>query len=88
MSECAKSWETWTDREGYCCLTLCNPTDCSPPGSSVLQPQGLQPARLLCLWDFPSKNTGVGCHFLLQGFFSTQGSNLHPLHLQWDFFTT
>ena len=26
MSECAKSWETWTDREGYCCLTLCNPT--------------------------------------------------------------
>ena len=26
-------------------------------------------------WDFPSKNTGVGCHFLLQGIFPTQGSN-------------
>ena len=27
---------------------------------------GLQPARLLCPWDFPGKNAGVGCHFLLQ----------------------
>ena len=33
------------------------------------------PARLFCPWDFPGKNTGVGCHFLLQGIFSTQGSN-------------
>ena len=33
------------------CLTLCDPMDCSPPGSP---------------WDFPGKNTGVGCHFLLQ----------------------
>ena len=33
------------------------------------------PARLLCPWDFPSKNTGVGCHSLLQGIFSTQGLN-------------
>ena len=33
-------------------------------------------ARLLCSWDFPGKNTGVGCHFLLQGIFLTQGSNL------------
>ena len=32
-------------------------------------------ARLLCLWDSPSKNTGVGCHFFLQGIFPTQGSN-------------
>ena len=35
----------------------------------------LRPARLLCLWDFPGKNPGVGCHFLLQGIFPTQGSN-------------
>ena len=28
-------------------------------------------------WDFPGKETGVGCHFLLQGIFSTQRSNLH-----------
>ena len=34
------------------------------------------PASLLCPWDFPGKNTRVGCHFLLQGIFLTQGSNL------------
>ena len=34
---------------------------------SSLRPHGLQPARLLCPWDSPSKNTGVGCHALLQG---------------------
>ena len=33
---------------------------------------GLQPARLLCPWDFPGRNTRVGCHFLLQGIFPTQ----------------
>ena len=32
--------------------------------------------RPLCLWDFPSKNTGVDCCFLLQGIFLTQGANL------------
>ena len=40
--------------------------------------------RLLCPWDFPGKNTGVGCHFLLQGIFPTQGSNLQLLHWQAD----
>ena len=43
-------------------LTLCNPTDCGPPGSSV---HG----------DFQGKNTRVCCHALLQGIFPTQGSN-------------
>ena len=43
--------------------------------SSSLWPYGLQPARLLCPWDFPGKNTGEVCHFLLQGIFPTQGSN-------------
>ena len=33
------------------------------------------PYRLLCPWDFPGKNTGVGCHFLFQGIFPTQRSN-------------
>ena len=46
-----------------------------------LQPYGLQPTRLLCPWDSPGKNTGAGCHFLLQGLFPTQGSNLHLLRL-------
>ena len=49
------------------CPTLCDPTDCSPLGSPV---HG----------DSPGKNTGVGCHFLLQGIFPTQGLNLHVLH--------
>ena len=48
----------------------------------TVQPQGLYPARLLCPWHPPGKNTGVGCHFLLQGLFLTQGSNPHVLHLQ------
>ena len=50
-------------------------------------PLGLQPARLLCLWDSPGKNTGVGCHFLLQGIFPTQGWNPRLL-LAAGFFTT
>ena len=45
------------------CPTLWDPMDCSVP------------VRLLCPWNFSSKNTGEGCHFLLQGIFPTQGSN-------------
>ena len=44
------------------CLTLCNPRDCSLPGSSVHA-------------DSPDKNSGVGCHARLQGIFPTQGLN-------------
>ena len=44
------------------CLILCNPMDCSLPGSSV---HG----------DSPDKKTGVGCYTLLQGIFPTQGLN-------------
>ena len=36
--------------------------------------------RLLCPWSFPGKSAGVGCHFLLQGIFPTQGSNPGLLH--------
>ena len=49
-----------------------------------LQPYGLQPARLLYPLDSPGKNIGVGCHFLLQGIFPTQGSNLYLLLWQAD----
>ena len=60
------------------CLTLCNPMDCSPPGSS-------------CPWDSPGKNTGLAGLFLLQGIFPIQGPNpcLIPalqvclLHCRW-----
>ena len=44
----------------------------------TLQPHGLSPIRLLCPWDSPGKNTGVGCHALLQGIFPTQGLNPGP----------
>ena len=37
--------------------------------SDSLRPHGLQPAMLLCAWDSPGNNTGVGCHFLLPGIF-------------------
>ena len=49
------------------CPTVCNPIDCSPPGSSV---HG----------DSLGKNTGVGCHALLQGIFWIQGFNSGPPH--------
>ena len=45
-----------------------------------LQPHGLQPTGFICLWDFPGKDTGVGCHFLLQGIFPIQGLNPDLLH--------
>ena len=48
--------------------------------SDSLRLHGLQLTRLLCLWDFPGKSTGVGCRFLLQGIFPTQGSNLSLPH--------
>ena len=57
---CAKSLQS--------CLTLCDPMDYSPPGSSVHE-------------DSPGKNTGVGCHALLQGIFPTQGWKPHTLCL-------
>ena len=48
------------------CLTLCDPMDCSLPG--------------LLPWDSLGKNTGAGCHFLLQGIFLAQELNPHLLH--------
>ena len=48
--------------------------------SDSLRYHGLQPTRLLCPRKFPGKNTWVGCHFLLQGIFLTQGQNPGLLH--------
>ena len=53
---------------------MCSVTQMCP---TLLQTHELQPTRLLCPWDFPGKNTGVGCHALLQGIFPTQGLNPH-----------
>ena len=43
--------------------------------SNSFRLHGLQPTRLLCPWNSPGKNTGVGSHSLLQRIFPTQGSN-------------
>ena len=53
-----------------------------------MRPHGLQPARLLWLWDFPGRNTGVGGHFLFQGLFPSHGLNPSLLHWQAFFFLT
>ena len=55
---------------GQSCLTLCDCMDCRPTGSSV---HG----------GSPGKNTGVGCHALLQGILPTQEWNLGLLHFSW-----
>ena len=66
----------------HCCGCLI-----SSLGSRLLSPvwlllsPGLQPTRLLCPWTFSGKNTGAGCHCLLQGIFLAQGSNPCPLQL-------
>ena len=60
------------DQSVQLCLTLCNPVNCSP--------------RFLCPWESTGKNTGVGCHALLQGIFLTYGLNLYflcLLHCRW-----
>ena len=59
------------------CCCCCLGTKLSP---TLLKASGLYPARLLCPWDFPGNNTGVGCHFLLQHIFPTQGLNPGLLH--------
>ena len=67
-------WHCWLNGHllnsvGQSCLTLCDPTDCSPSGP-------------LCQWASSGKNTGVGCHALLQGIFPTQGSNSGVPHFR------
>ena len=57
-------------------------------GLTLLQLDGLQPARLLCLWDSPGKNTAVGLCALFQGIFLTQGSKPSSPALADRFFTT
>ena len=46
-----------------------------------LQPHGLQPARFLCPWNSPGKDTGESCHAPFRGIFLTQGLNFHLLSL-------
>ena len=61
----------------HCCCWRLVASSCL----TLLQTRGLQPTRLLCPWDSPGKNTGMGCCVLLQGIFPTQASNPCLLHL-------
>ena len=76
MTESPKMLQLIKDPCAVLCLvvqsgpTLCDPMDCSPPGSSVHV-------------DSPGKNTRVGHHALLWGIFPTQGSNPGLLHCRW-----
>ena len=51
--------------------------------SNSSQPRGLWPTRLLRPQDFLGENSGVGCHFFLQGISLTQELNPHPLLGEW-----
>ena len=89
MQEIFAKWDVetwlpgnWENKRSYlipalkfCCCCLVNKL------YPTLQPHGLESTKLLCPWDFPGKNTGVGCHFLLQGLFLTQGSNPRLLQM-------
>ena len=63
----------------YCSKSLRYSVLCSVKSNSLPSCE-LQSTRLLCSWGFPGKNTGVGCHFLLQRIFQTQGLNPCLLH--------
>ena len=65
--ECEETEQTVLCLVTQSCPTLCDPMD-------------LKPTRLLCPWNSPGKNTGVGCHALLQEIFPIQGSNPGLLH--------
>ena len=55
--------------------------------SNSLQPHGFQLTKILCPWDSPGKNTGVGCHFLLQGIFPQPRGQPESLSVASSFFT-
>ena len=61
---------SWLTKDSQCSVAL-------------VMSDSLQPTRLLCPWNFPGKNTGVGCHALLQRIFPTQGLNPRLLHCRW-----
>ena len=73
------------------CVCVCVCVCCAVLSYSVISdslwPQGLQPARLLCPWNFPGKNTGLGCYFLLQEYLPNLGIEPMSPVLAGRFFT-
>ena len=72
-SQWAKQIENHPSHSSLCCVVL------SRCRVRLFSTPWLQPTRI-CPWDSPGKNTGVGCHFLLQGIFPNQGLNPGLLH--------
>ena len=72
MNESPHKYEQYKSKKSESCSVI----------SDSLQPHGLQPARLLCPWDSPGQDTGVGSHSLFQGIFPTQGSKPGLLHFR------
>ena len=77
---CADLWSGGRSVSG--CL-LPYPVCACSVASNSLRPHGLQPAKLLCPWDSPGKQTGAGCRLLLQGTFPTQRSKLSLCLVHW-----
>ena len=71
----------WSSRWGNNDDRECSQLNACMRAQSCLSLPAHGPAKLLCPRDFPGKNTGGGCHFLLQGIFPTQGSNSPLLSL-------
>ena len=84
-------WESFTDSRNCDEKSFNSPivqatfplnSPCCAMLSHSVMSDSLWPTRLLCPENFSGKNTGVGCHFLLQGIFLTQGLSPHLLHWQ------
>ena len=71
------TWHPPRDNAFFLCMRAKSLQSCP----TLWRHYGLRPARLLCPWDSPGKNTGGGCHALFQGIFLTQGSNMNLLCL-------
>ena len=89
MEATQMSMDRCKDKEAvvHICNEICSYCFFAKLCLTLLRPQQLQLARILCPCDFPGKNTGVCCHFLLHGMFLTQTEPMAPA-LAVRFFTT
>ena len=74
-SDKTEQLSTHTHTFAFSCVDICV-VILSLSHVRLLRTRGLKLTRLLCPWNSPGTNTGAGCHFLLQGNFLTQESNL------------
>ena len=85
MKKCTTVLWAWCQSRGFCQTILrCACKHACSSHAQLFVTYELQPTKFLCPWDSLGKNTHVGCHFLLQGLFPTQGSNPRVLHWQVD----